>query len=218
MATEPLGRALTPLDQLQLEHAVAELAARDAHLGDMAGRNGVPPLWPREPGFGTLVKIILEQQVSLESAAAAFGNLEAAIREIRPERFLRLDDVALRDIGFSRQKAGYCRDLARGVIDGSIDLGGLESRSDPEAHRRLTAVRGIGPWTADVYLLFVLRRPDVWPHGDRALVVSMAESMAMAEVPGYDEAASIAMSWSPWRAVAARMLWHAYLIKRGRSM
>lgn len=165
-----------------------------------------------------MVKIILEQQVSLESAAAAFGNLEAAIGFVRPERFLRLDDAKLKDIGFSRQKAGYCRDLARGLVDGSIDLGDLQSCSDGDAHRALTAIRGIGPWTADVYLLFVLRRPDVWPHGDRALVVSMAENMAMTDVPGYDEAASIAGSWSPWRAVAARMLWHAYLIERGRSV
>ncbi len=123
----------------------------------------------------------------------------------------------LRAIGFSSQKAGYCRDLAAGIADGSIDLDGLGDAGDEDARRALTAIRGVGPWTADVYLLFVLRRADVWPHGDRALVVSMAENLGLHGVPSYEEAAAMASSWSPWRAVAARMLWHAYLVGAGAS-
>lgn len=209
--------ALIRLDQSSLVRAVGELASVDNRLERMVARNGVPPLWPREPGFATLVKIILEQQVSLESAAAAFANLEAAIAVVHPEGFLSLDDAELKTIGFSRQKAGYCRGLATGVIDGSIDLEALEPASDREAHDSLVAIRGVGRWTADVYLLFVLRRADVWPHGDRALVVSMAENLDLDDIPGYEEAGTIASSWVPWRAVAARMLWHAYLIDRGRG-
>ncbi len=175
-------------------------------------------MWARDGGFPTLVKIILEQQVSLDSAAAAFANLEAAIGAVAPAAFLRLDDAELKKIGFSRQKAGYCRGIASGIIDGSIDLDVLDDMDDRSAHSYLTSIRGIGPWTADVYLLFALRRPDVWPMGDRALVVSMAEHLPLEEVPSYDEAGAIAAAWQPWRSVAARMLWHAYLAKRGRSL
>lgn len=210
--------ALILLDQSLLARAVGELASVDNRLERMVARNGVPPLWPREPGFATLVKIILEQQVSLESAAAAFANLEAAIGVVHPEGFLTLHDAELKTIGFSRQKAGYCRGLAADVIDGSINMESLQRASDREAHDSLVAIRGVGRWTADVYLLFVLRRANVWPHGDRALVVSMAENLDLDGVPGYEEAGTIASSWVPWRAVAARMLWHAYLLDRGRAL
>lgn len=131
--------------------------------------------------------------------------------------FLGLDDATLKDIGFSRQKAGYCRGLAEAVVGGSFDLGALASMEDDSARGYLAAIRGVGPWTAEVYLLFALRRPDAWPTGDRALVVSMAESLPLDAVPTYAEAGGIARSWSPWRSVAARILWHAYLTRRGRS-
>ena len=213
-----MERTVTRLDESELERGVAVLAASDAHLAVLAERNGVPPLWARRPGFATLVKIILEQQVSLESAAAAFDNLAAALGRIEPEGFLALDGAELKRIGFSRQKAGYVRGVASGVRDGSIDLSLLPGMDDQEAFRYLTGIRGIGPWTADVYLLFVERRRDVWPHGDRALVVSMAENLGLDDVPSYEEAGAMSRAWSPWRAVAARMLWHAYLIRRGRQL
>ncbi len=180
--------------------------------------NGAPPLWARPGGFATLVKIVLEQQVSLDSAAAAYANLEAAIGEVTAAGFLTLDDVELRRIGFSRQKTGYCRGLASGVCDGSIDVDGMVDLDDDAARSYLTQIRGIGPWTADVYLLFALRRPDIWPMGDRALVVSMTESMPLDDIPTYPDAEEIAVTWRPWRSVAARMLWHNYLARRGRSL
>jgi DNA-3-methyladenine glycosylase II len=197
---------------------VAELATVDSRFAALRARNGVPPLWERPAGFPTLVKIILEQQVSLDSAAAAFRNLELALDDVNPARFLSLDDAELQQIGFSRQKASYCRGLACGMLDGSVDLAGLSRLNDEEARQRLTALRGIGPWTADVYLLFALLRPDVWPIGDRALVVSLAEQFELVEVPTYEASEQIAASWKPWRSVAARMLWHAYLLRRGRSL
>jgi len=162
--------------------------------------------------------VILEQQVSLDSAAAAYARLEDAVGRVEPARFLACDDTALRRIGFSRQKAAYCRGLASGILDCTIDLAGLGSLSDDAARRALVAVRGIGAWSADVYLLFALRRPDVWPRGDRALVVSMAENLPLPTVPDHDAAAMIASRWRPYRAVAARMFWHAYLVKRGRGL
>lgn len=206
------------LDDAALALGSRELASRDAQIGRLLAANGVPPLWGRDTGFSTIVKIILEQQVSLDSAAAAFANLEHALGEVSPEGFLELGDAHLKTIGFSKQKAGYSRGVAAGLVDGSIDLDHLEDLDDEAARQYLMAIRGIGPWTADVYLLFALRRSDVWPNGDRALVVSMMETLDLEDVPSYEAADRIAQRWRPWRSVAARMLWHAYLVARGRTL
>ncbi len=217
-----MGRALSEplrrIDPSSLSAGAEWLAARDLRLAELLRKNGLPPLWARDEGFATLVKIVLEQQVSLASAAAAYANLATAIDPVEPRSFLTLEDATLKEIGFSKQKAGYCRGIAAGLVDGSLDLGQLSTMDDSAARNYLTAIRGIGPWTAEVYLLFALQRPDVWPNGDRALVVSMAENLQLDEVPSYDAALEMARVWSPWRSVAARMLWHAYLAKRGRSL
>jgi DNA-3-methyladenine glycosylase II len=190
---------------------VDHLAASDPALAALRDRNGPPPLWRREPGFATMVRFILEQQVSLASADAAFGRLQAALGSLEPKSFLGLDDGELRAIGFSRQKASYARGLAGGLIDGTIDLQQLDDLADNEVVERLEAIRGVGPWTAGNYLLFVLGRPDAWPTGDRALYVSMANVLGLENVPERDAADRIAARWKPYRAVAARMLWHDYL-------
>ena len=174
-------------------------------------RNGPPPLWQRPPGFATMVRFILEQQVSLASADAAYQRLESKIGEITPQGFLILDDVTLREIGFSRQKAGYGRGLASAIVDGSVNLQELDPMADNEVMEILESIRGVGPWTASCYLLFVLRRPDAWPRGDRALQVSMASVLGLDAVPDREGADAIAERWRPYRAVAARMLWHDYL-------
>ena len=218
MASEPVGRTLILLDAATLQQGASDLAASDARFASLLNSNGLPPLWERSAGFPTLVKIILEQQVSLDSAAAAYTKLVASIGMVAPEAFLQLSDSELKTIGFSRQKTGYCRGLAAGVVDGSVDLDHLGDLEDDAARSYLTSIRGIGPWTADVYMLFALRRPDVWPAGDRALVVSMRENLGLAEIPTYDTAEVLAVRWKPWRSVAARMLWHGYLIERGRSL
>jgi DNA-3-methyladenine glycosylase II len=180
-------------------------------MDDLHRRNGPPPRWARPPSFATLVLFVLEQQVSLASAKAALVRLQARLGRIEPEAFLTLDDAALRATGFSRQKASYCRGLAAAMLDGSFDPVSLAALDDDEARRALTALRGIGPWTADVYLLFVLGRPDAWPEGDRALQVAVARALARARVPTAAEAAGVAERWRPWRAVAASFLWHDYL-------
>lgn len=194
-----------------LRAGVEELAQRDPDLSLLYVRNGVPPLWRREPGFPTAVLIILEQQVSLASARAAYNRLVAAIEEVEPHRFLALDDDELRTIGFSRQKAGYCRGLAQGLLDGSIDLDGIAELEDDAARERLVAIRGIGAWTADVYLMFALGRIDTWPPGDRALLVSLGRAKQLDDVPTSDHGVAIAEAWRPWRSAAARLLWHDYL-------
>ncbi|MEN8113395.1 MAG: DNA-3-methyladenine glycosylase 2 family protein [Actinomycetota bacterium] len=180
-------------------------------------RNGTPPLWPRAPGFATLTHLILEQQVSLASAAAAYRRLEQAIGAVEPEAFLTLDDDELHRIGFSRQKTGYARGLAGGLIDGSINLDALPDLDDEEATASLLQIRGVGAWTAGCYLLFVLRRPDVWPAGDRALHVAIGDTFSLSAVPDTDEARTRAEAWRPLRSVAARLLWHDYLTRRGST-
>lgn len=193
-----------------LRRAVDDLVAGDRQLRPLVQRNGIPPLWKRPEGFPTLVKMILEQQVSLASAAAAYRKLEMAIGSVEPAGFLSLDDAQLLAMGFSRQKASYCRGLAAGLLDGSIVLDGLADMTDEDARRVLVAVRGIGPWTADVYLMFALGRPDVWPPGDRALLVALGTLLGRDPLPSA-EAVDYAQRWSPWRSVAARLLWHEYL-------
>ena len=184
-------------------------------LAQLVERNGVPPLWSRESGFTAMLRFILEQQVSLASADAAFRKLEDAIGDVEPESFLALDSDQLKAIGFSRQKAGYVRGIASGLLDGSIDLDSVADLSDEHAAERLMAVRGVGPWTAACYLLFVLLRPDVWPPGDRALEVSMGRVYGLPDVPNTEQANNRALAWRPFRAVAARLLWHEYLGGRG---
>lgn len=198
------------MDAGTLAVATAELAARDHRLAALAARNGVPPLWERPEGFATLVRIILEQQVSLASAAAAYRRLEDRLGGVEPSAFLHLDDHELLAIGFSRQKAGYCRALAAGLVDGSVDLTDLATLDDDAARQRLLDLHGVGPWTADVYVMFALGRADVWPPGDRALLVALG-SLLQSAPPTSDEGVAVAAAWAPWRSVAARLLWHEYL-------
>lgn len=168
-------------------------------------------MWRREPGFGTLIHIILEQQVALASALAAFQRLQQVIRPLTPERFLLLTDQQLKKVGFSRQKMGYGRLLAQAILNGELDLEALQHLPDEQAKQQLTAIKGIGPWTADIYLLMVLGRPDSWPVGDLAIQVAVQEVKGLEERPKAEQLEAIGETWRPWRAVAARLLWHYYL-------
>jgi len=202
------------LEEADLPEVVAILAGRDTGLAAIAARFGTPPLWAREPGFPTLVHLILEQQVSLASAKAAFDRLIAVTGTLTPETFLVLDDRQLLAIGFSRQKARYARALAEAVRAGDLDLTALADADDDEVDRRLTALPGIGPWTATIYRLMVLCRPDAWPAHDIALAQALMEVRGLESRPSPDELERTAEGWRPWRAVAARLLWHHYLSVR----
>jgi len=205
---------LTLTDEILL-HGVSQLAERDPDLARILATWGPPPLWAREPGFPTLIHIILEQQVSLASAKAAFNRLLAIATPLTPEAFLALDDSTLKMVGFSRQKMLYGRHLAQAIVSGELDLAALAEADDETARMTLLKRKGIGLWTADVYLLMALRRPDIWPVGDLGLVVAMQEVKQLATRPRAEEMEAIAHPWPPWRAVAARLLWHHYLSKRG---
>jgi DNA-3-methyladenine glycosylase II len=205
-----------PLNAARLALAVEDLAARDPDLADIVARHGPPPLWDRQPGFPTLLHIVLEQQVSLASARAAFDRLVAVAEPLTPTRFLELSDAELLAIGFSRQKARYGRALAAAVHSGALDLAGLDRLADDDVQRTLQAIPGIGPWTSTIYLLMVLGRPDVWPAGDIALAVSVSEVKGLGSRPDAATMTELGEAWRPWRSVAARLLWHAYLARRGR--
>ena len=196
--------------------AVAELVARDPQLEAVIAEYGVPPVWRREPGFATLVLLILEQQVSLASAKACFDRLATLIGSVEPEPVLTLDDEALRGIGFSRQKTRYVRVLATAVQEGELDLDGLGSLDEGEARSALIALPGIGPWTADVYLLACLGNPDVWPVGDVALQAAAQRVKALDSRPTPGELDVLGEQWRPFRSVAAQLLWHRYLGDAGR--
>lgn len=198
-----------------LAHGWQVLSKCDRDLARVIDQYGPPPLWARQPGFPTLVHIILEQQVSLASARAAFNRLKASIR-VTPRNLLTLDDAALKTIGFSRQKTGYVRHLAQAILDRRFNPAALHSLDDEAARAKLIELKGIGVWSADIYLLMALRRPDVWPHGDLALAVAAQHVKHLPARPTYDALTAMSEAWRPWRAVAARILWHHYLSQRQR--
>ncbi len=206
----------TILNETVFSQGVRLLAGRDAHLAEVVEKHGQPPLWVREPGFPTLVYIILEQQVSLASAKAAFDRLKDAVRPLTPGRFLKLTDSELLCIGFSRQKALYTRLLAESLARGYFDLRDLHHLQDDAARKMLVAFKGIGTWTADIYLLSALRRPDIWPAGDLALATAVQEVKRLRRRPSPERLEKMSEPWRPWRAVAARLFWHHYLSKRGQ--
>lgn len=203
--------SLPLLDAQELERGVRILSRRDRDLRNIVRRLGTPPLWSRAPGFATLLRIILEQQVSLASARSVFEKLKRGLRPLNPAGFLGLSDRELRAMGFSRQKSRYCRELALAIENGDLRLGRLKSLSDEAVRAVLTAVKGIGPWTANIYLMMALGRPDVWPGGDLALARAMQDVKGLRSVPDQERQLRVAENWRPYRAVAARLLWQHYL-------
>lgn len=177
----------------------------------MVARHGPPPLWARRPGIASLVLIILEQQVSLVSARAMYQRLERELGSITADAILYCGAAGLRRLGVTRQKAGYCQEVAERIKAGDLNLRRVARAPVAAARDELMRVRGIGPWTAEVYLLMVLRRPDIWPTGDVALHTALQHLRRLPARPGFDQAADHARRWAPWRAVAARVLWHGYL-------
>ena len=202
------------LDARSFEDAATQLAASDEGLAAIVERHGLPEFWAREPGLATLVLLILEQQVSLASARAAYDRMVARLGDLTTEGILQSTDVELRADGFSRQKARYVRALAAALEDGSLDLDAVATLDDDEARVALVALPGIGAWTAEVYLLSALRRPDTWPVGDIALQEGARRARRLETRPTPDELAAIGEAWRPHRASAARLLWHLYLSER----
>lgn len=206
-----MTRMIKALDEKRLVAACEKLSETDADLAFIYQTYGAPPMWKREATFATLVHIILEQQVSLRSALAAFNKLREKIVEVTPENVLRLSDEELKAAYFSRQKILYARDLAAAILENKLNLESLENLPDESVKIELKKIKGIGDWTADIYLLMAMLRPDVMPKGDLALHVAWRKLKKLPEKPNSEEFLIIAERWKPHRAVAARLLWHFYL-------
>ncbi len=196
-----------------LAKAAQMLARRDPDLARILRTLGPPPLWARPAGFRTLVKIILEQQVSLASAASLFARLEKNTVPFQPARLLELGEAHLKSLGLTRQKTAYCLHLSQSLSDGNLRLRQLSRLGDDEVRAALMQIKGLGSWSADVYLLMALRRPDVFPASDLALISAVTKLKQLPTRPTPDQLLEMAEAWRPYRAVAARMLWQFYLAR-----
>ena len=199
-----------------LTHATLAVGARalarsDPDLAALLRRNGMPPMWARRPGFATLIHIVLEQQVSIAAARTLFLRLRQHLGGMSPQSVADFGIAGLQRFGLTRQKASYCHNLAIAVQDGRLDLGGISRASDAAGRNALLAMRGLGPWSVDVYYLMALRRPDVWPTGDLALAEALRHVKRFAKRADDSRQRAISAGWAPWRSVAARLLWHHYL-------
>lgn len=199
-----------------LEEGLRQLARRDRSLGAIIESAGTPRFPLREPGFPTLLHIILEQQVSIDAAAAMFRKLRISCVPLAPAAFLELDDAVLRECGFSRQKMLYARNLAARILDGSCTLDALAAMSDEAAAAELMLLKGIGRWSAEIYLLFALGRADIWPTRDLGLQLAVQRLKRLPDRPGPPQLLAIGEAWRPWRSVAACLLWQFYLHALGR--
>lgn len=203
-----------PLEPRSLAKACRELARDHAEFAVVYERYGTPPLWDREPGFATLLQIILEQQVSLASAKACFDKLTAHLGNVSPESLLSLEDETLKAIGFSRQKTAYARHLSEAIVERRIHLESMHLLDDIDVKAELIKLKGVGEWTSDIYLLMALLRPDVMPRGDIALHEAYRRLANLDHRPSSDEFIELAVKWSPHRSTAARLLWHFYLSEK----
>ena len=190
------------------------LAKKDPHLQAILQQYGHPPMWSRPATFESLIHIILEQQVSLASAKAALEKLRTKLGTITPEKLLLLSDDALRACYFSRQKTNYARELATAIVSKKLNLKKLGNATDDEIRVELKKIKGIGDWTVDIYLLFVLQRSDVFPTGDLAMMNALKSIKQLPKHTTKEEIIAIAESWRPHRSLATMLLWHHYIKTR----
>jgi DNA-3-methyladenine glycosylase II len=202
-------------DQGLLQQALDHLAGADKHMAEAIQEIGPPPPRHRPAGFATLMHVIIAQQVSTASARAISGRLTERLSKITPEGFIALTDADLRAVGFSRQKTLYGRDLAAAFLDGRVAPAKLRRMADEDAIASLSSVKGIGRWSAEVFLLFSLKRPDVMPAQDLALMVAAQRLKGLRARPDPKKLLKIAEPWRPFRSYGARMLWHYYRNGKG---
>lgn len=218
-AADPTYGAAPPIDgEDALDAALVLLLARDpeavGHMLEVAGR---PPLRRREPGFAGLAAIIVSQQLSTASAGAITARLHAALDPLTAEALLGCDEALLRRVGLSTAKVNALRAVARAVTDGALPLASLGGRPAGDAHRALVAVKGVGPWTADSFLLFCLGHPDAWPAGDLALQEAARLALKLDARPSTAELDALGERWRPHRGIAARLLWAYYRAVKTRG-
>lgn len=198
-----------------MQEAIQYLSEKDAVFKLIIDKYGMPILPKRPQGFETLVLLILEQQVSIDSAKATFLKLKAKHTNFNPESLLSFSDDEFRNIGVSRQKTSYIKALSHSIINNHIDIESLASKSSQQVREELIKIKGIGNWTIDVYLMFSLQAPDVIPLGDIAVINTIKELL---NIHDKQEMETYVSNWSPYRSVATFILWHYYLNKRNRKV
>ncbi len=207
----PICKVIHTFNHSNYHDICDELAKKDGDLKNIIQTYGYPPLWSRPNTFESLVHIILEQQVSLASALSALGKLREYVQQITPARVLLLTDGEFRACYCSRQKTLYIKYLAEAVLSGQVDLQAFETMPDDEIRTQLTALKGIGNWTVDVYLMFVLQRVDIFPAGDLAAVNALKRVKGLPAHASREEIVNITAQWQPYQTVATMLLWHYYL-------
>jgi DNA-3-methyladenine glycosylase II len=203
--------------EADIEFGITALVACDPRIANLLAIAGTPPLRRRPGGFAGLAAIIVSQQLSTASAAAIWGRLSAAFDPFEPAAIRRARTAKLQRVGLSAPKIRALKAIARAAETGAIDFDALASMPADDAHRTLTALHGIGPWTADIYLLACLGHADAWPAGDLALQEAMRLAFALDARPDVKAMVSLAEPWRPWRGVAARLLWAYYRAAKGRD-
>lgn len=207
---------MTGLDDAGFADATDRLVAADPMLTEIVDRWGRPRFWTRPASFATLVLLVLEQQVSLASGKAVFDRIRGRLGDVTPSTIAAAGAAELHALGTTRQKASYVTGLAEGILAGTIDWSAVVDGERDACRAALLAIRGIGPWTADVWLLACRGFADEWPIGDRALQVGVGDLQSMAPVVG-DALVEAGAAWRPYRSTAARLIWHDYLCRRGRA-
>jgi len=203
--------------EADLHAGIEHLLTADPRFSPLMALAGPPPLRRREAGFAGLASIVVSQQLSTDSAAAIWGRLTAAYDPFEPGQVLRARAPRLAKLGLSAPKIRALRAIASAVDSGALDLAGLADMPADEAHAALTAVHGIGPWTADIYLLACLGHADAWPAGDLALQEAARLAFALNARPTAKAMVVLAEPWRPWRGVAARVLWTYYRAVKRRE-
>lgn len=200
-----------------LEQGIAELTRLDGRFAGICAQTGTPPLRRSEAGFAGLLKIIAGQQVSKASAAAIWARMETVLDPMVPEHIAGLEEPAFREAGLSGPKIRAVQALTSDILSGQLDVAGLEGLEDADVLREITAVKGLGPWSAEVYLLTCLGRSDAWPGGDLALQIAAQDAFVLNQRPDQKTMIALAETWRPWRAVAARLLWAYYALHLGKQ-
>lgn len=220
MTTDSNAARQAPADDAELDRMLDALGAADPDLARARAASGALPDRTRPATLASLTKIVVQQQVSLASADAIWGRFEAAVLQggapFTADAVLALGEAEMRAAGLSRPKAAYCRNLAAAVADGDLDLAGLARLDDEAALEALTRIKGIGRWTAEIFMMFAHGRVDLWPAHDVALQVAVQQLKALEERPSWRRMDTIAEPWRPWRGVAARLLWRYYRVIKDR--
>lgn len=194
----------------KLKTAIEAVAQLDAQVAQAVDQVGLPEERVRDAGFQSLLRILVGQQLSVKAAASIWGKFEALLGDVHPERILAHDMDQLRSAGLSRQKALYAHAMSEAVLQGSLDLDGLGKLDDEAAKAHICEVKGLGPWTADIYLLFCDGRHDMWPSGDLALQVALGRLKGLKDRPKAKDTVPLVEPWRPHRGAMAVFLWHYY--------